>query len=318
MPDLVGGAVRSAMRRLCRKQGRSAAVIAHRGRFHCDWRLDMVAARGRRRGCCGGKRYHERGSQGSGVWQAMVAGLAAGILALCLSQSALAQTAPRPSKPDEAAHKPATQKGLTQTPATQGAVPKPPAAAQPGRPPDLVYGAFQRGYFLTAFALATNRVTNAADAKAMTLLGELYANGLGVAQDDQRAAEWYRLAAARGDSNAMFALPNFCGSPRRAAAPMRNMRSARFTKRAAACRRTCIRPFSYGTKPRSPTMSMHRWNMPSRSITATGSRPIRKRPPRYSAKLRSAAVRSLRTGWHGFWQVAAAPRSISPRRRSGT
>src|SRR5215467_4307420 len=209
MPDLVGGAVRSAMRRLCRKQGRSAAVIAHRGRFHCAWRLDMVAARGRRRGCCGGKRYHERGSQVSWVWQAMVAGLAAGILALCLSQSALAQTAPRPSKPDEAAHKPATQKGLTQTPATQGAVPKPPAAAQPGRPPDLVYGAFQRGYFLTAFALATNRVTNAADAKAMTLLGELYANGLGVAQDDQRAAEWYRLAAARSDSNAMFALAIF-------------------------------------------------------------------------------------------------------------
>src|SRR6516162_4346108 len=186
MPDLVGGTVRSAMRRLCRKQGRSAAVIAHRGRFHCAGRLDMVAARGRRRGCCGGKRYHERGSQVSWVWQAMVAGLAAGILALCLSQSALAQTAPRPSKPDEAAHKPATQKGLTQTPATQGAVPKPSAAAQPGRPPDLVYGAFQRGYFLTAFALATNRVTNAADAKAMTLLGELYANGLGVAQDDQR------------------------------------------------------------------------------------------------------------------------------------
>src|SRR5262249_6273356 len=164
------------MRRLCRKQGRSAAVIAHRRRFHCAWRLDMVAARGRRRGCCGGKRYHERGSQVSWVWQAMVAG----ILALCLSQSALAQTAPRPSKPDDAEPKPATQKGLTQKPATQSAVPKPPAAAQPGRPPDLVYGAFQRGYFLTAFALATNRVTNAADAKAMTLLGELYANGLGV------------------------------------------------------------------------------------------------------------------------------------------
>src|SRR5262249_3908986 len=194
-----------AMRRLCRKQGRSAPVIAHRRRFHCAWRLDMVAARARRRGCCGSKRYHERGSQVSWVWQAMVAGMAAGILAVCSRHSALAPSAPRPSKPDEAAHKPATQKALTQKPATQGAAPKPTAAAQPGRPPDLVYGAFQRGYFLTAFALATNRVTDAADPKAMTLLGELYANGLGVAQDDQRAAEWYRLAAARGDSNAMFA-----------------------------------------------------------------------------------------------------------------
>ncbi len=33
----------------------------------------------------------------------------------------------------------------------------------------------------------------------MTLLGELYANGLGVPQDDKKAAEWYKLAAARGD-----------------------------------------------------------------------------------------------------------------------
>src|SRR6516225_1033383 len=214
MPDLVGGTVRSAMRRLCRKQGRSAAVIAHRGRFHCAWRLDMVAARGRRRGCCGGKRYHERGSQVSWVWQAMVAGLAAGILALCLSQSALAQTAPRPSKPDEAAHKPATQKGLTQTPATQGAVPKPPAAAQPGRPPDLVYGAFQRGYFLTAFALATNRVTNAADANlghpiAAYDLALLYIEGQMFPQDLARAAEFLRIAAAGGSPDAQYALGTF-------------------------------------------------------------------------------------------------------------
>src|SRR5262249_58218267 len=142
------------MRRLCRKQGRSRAVIAHGRRFHSAWRLDMVAARGRRRGCCGGKRNHDRGSHVSWVWQSMVAGRGGGILALCLSQSALAQTVPRPSKPDEAAHKPATPKTLTQKPAMQGGAPKPTTAAQPEHPPDLVYGAFQRGYFLTAFALA--------------------------------------------------------------------------------------------------------------------------------------------------------------------
>jgi TPR repeat protein len=41
------------------------------------------------------------------------------------------------------------------------------------------------------------------DARAMTLLGELYSNGLGVPLDDAKAAQWYRLAVDRG---AMFAL----------------------------------------------------------------------------------------------------------------
>jgi len=40
----------------------------------------------------------------------------------------------------------------------------------------------------------------------MALLGELYANGLGVERDDKKAAEWYRLAADRGDREAMFSL----------------------------------------------------------------------------------------------------------------
>ena len=43
----------------------------------------------------------------------------------------------------------------------------------------------------------------------MTLLGELYANGLGVPQNDKKAAEWYKLAADRGDREAMFALAMF-------------------------------------------------------------------------------------------------------------
>lgn len=72
--------------------------------------------------------------------------------------------------------------------------------------PDLAYGAFQRGEFLTAFDYATKRVTDKSDPVAMTLLGELYAQGLGIKQDYGKAAEWYRLAAARGDRNAIFAL----------------------------------------------------------------------------------------------------------------
>jgi len=125
-----------------------------------------------------------------------MATIAAALLALALNQSAFAQS----GAPRSPAAKP-----------NRGAAPgeKTAPAAPAGPPPDMAYGAFQRGYFITAFSLATDRVTNDADPKAMTLLGELYAEGLGVPQDDRRAAEWYGLAAARGDSNAMFALAMF-------------------------------------------------------------------------------------------------------------
>jgi TPR repeat protein len=72
-------------------------------------------------------------------------------------------------------------------------------------PPDYAYGAFQRGWFLTAFARALERATEG-DAAAQTLLGELLARGLGVKQDVAAAADWYGLAAAAGDPEAQFAL----------------------------------------------------------------------------------------------------------------
>ena len=75
---------------------------------------------------------------------------------------------------------------------------------------DAAYGAYQRGLFMTAFLRATDRLErDPEDAAAMTLLGELHAQGLGIAQDFVRAAEWYRLAARHGDSHAMFALGTF-------------------------------------------------------------------------------------------------------------
>jgi uncharacterized protein len=86
---------------------------------------------------------------------------------------------------------------------------KPTLTASSSTKPDLAFGAFQRGYYITAFELATQRAANKDDPKSMTLLGELYANGLGVPQDDKKAEEWYKLAAARGDANAMFALAMF-------------------------------------------------------------------------------------------------------------
>ncbi|WP_137043495.1 tetratricopeptide repeat protein [Pseudolabrys sp. FHR47] len=73
---------------------------------------------------------------------------------------------------------------------------------------DVAYGAYQRGYFLTAFNEASRRAQQN-DAAAMTLLGELYANGLGVGRDDVKAAQWYKMAAAQGNRDALFALAMF-------------------------------------------------------------------------------------------------------------
>jgi hypothetical protein len=71
---------------------------------------------------------------------------------------------------------------------------------------DLAYGAYQRGLFLTAFSLATRAVEERGDVKAMALLGVLYSEGFGVPRDDAKAAQWFTLAAGRGDREAMFAL----------------------------------------------------------------------------------------------------------------
>jgi TPR repeat protein len=97
------------------------------------------------------------------------------------------------------------------TTATPGAEPAPglrpatnPAAAENA---DLAYGAYQRGLFLTAFKEASARLERRPDdAAAMTLIGELHQQGLGLREDPARAAEWFRLAANLGDEHAMFSL----------------------------------------------------------------------------------------------------------------
>ena len=76
-----------------------------------------------------------------------------------------------------------------------------------GRNADLAYGAYQRGRYNTAFREATKRIdADPKDGPALTLVGELYNQGLGVKQDPKRALEWYRLAAAQGDAHAMASL----------------------------------------------------------------------------------------------------------------
>jgi TPR repeat protein len=112
---------------------------------------------------------------------------------------------PEPKKPE--ASKPEAKPSVAKKPSS----PAEPSAAQ--TPPtasnanvDMVYGAFQRGFYKTAFDLASKRVRENNDPKAMTMLGELYANQLGIKRDYAKAAEWYKRAADAGDREAMFAL----------------------------------------------------------------------------------------------------------------
>lgn len=72
---------------------------------------------------------------------------------------------------------------------------------------DIAYGAFQRGYYATAMREAMKRIdTNSRDAAAMTIVAEVFKEGLGVKRDPEEAARWYKLAADRGDRQATFAL----------------------------------------------------------------------------------------------------------------
>ena len=49
-------------------------------------------------------------------------------------------------------------------------------------------------------------LAEAGDARAQFALGLLYDNGEGLAQDDQRALEWYRASAAQGYAKAQYNL----------------------------------------------------------------------------------------------------------------
>lgn len=116
--------------------------------------------------------------------------LAAAVVALLAGGTGLAQGVLRPQAPE----RPAGAVEIPNLPAPRGNV-------------DLAYGAYQRGLYTTALREATARVErDANDAAALTLLGELYVQGLGVPRDYRKAADWYRLATARGNAAAAFAL----------------------------------------------------------------------------------------------------------------
>src|SRR6478672_7170655 len=70
------------------------------------------------------------------------------------------------------------------------------------------YTAYSQGQYMTARKLAETEAAQGSK-EAYTLLGEIYAEGLGVAQDDKKAADAYRKGADLGDANAQFSLGTF-------------------------------------------------------------------------------------------------------------
>lgn len=120
----------------------------------------------------------------------------AALALLLLPQSALAQGdalplvpfAPGPSSPASP---------LLPAPTLRGAPSELPATS------DAAFGAYQRGYYLSALRIA-EPLAHLGDAAAQTLMGELYLRGLGVKRNDEEAARWYRLASEAGVSEAQF------------------------------------------------------------------------------------------------------------------
>lgn len=99
------------------------------------------------------------------------------------------------------------QADLPALPAPGKEAPADSAPSYSARPPDAAFAAYQRGAYITAIKSAIARIDlNPNDAAAMTLLGALYADGLGAPQDLKSAGVWFRRAHERGDVNATFAL----------------------------------------------------------------------------------------------------------------
>jgi len=137
-------------------------------------------------------------------------------MVVALTTGAIGLSAAVAASPDEAAN-PFLPK--PPDPFKQQAIPLPPApspkdaAAQADKlsagrkalTEDDVYAAYQRGFFIEAFALATDRAGKG-DPQAMTMVGHLYQTGQGIRQDVARAAEWFQLGADHGDREAQLAL----------------------------------------------------------------------------------------------------------------
>lgn len=148
-------------------------------------------------------------------FQAISVGLAIGLLA---STPTLAETGASSWVQRTIPHRPAAPRPITGTQrrSVKG-LPSPTAPRQPLRSKtplgktlvtptgdNAAYIAFDQGQYITALKLAEKQAKKN-DPQAHTLLGRLYAEGLGVPRNELTAAKWYRRGAELGDVEAMFA-----------------------------------------------------------------------------------------------------------------
>ncbi len=73
---------------------------------------------------------------------------------------------------------------------------------------DAAYEAFDQGKYLTALSIAAKQAKQG-DAVAHTLVARIHAEGLGVPQNTQLAAQWYARGAELGDPEAALGLGTF-------------------------------------------------------------------------------------------------------------
>lgn len=139
------------------------------------------------------------------------AGLA--VAALLIASGAQAAKATAPAAPPAVAGPtaPSTTAAPSQPPILTPSIAEPPPGATDAevrsRDADPAYGAYQRGFYRTALNDAQKRLAADPDnAASLTLLGQLYTEGVAVKRDLSRASDYFRRAAARGDANAAFSL----------------------------------------------------------------------------------------------------------------
>ena len=87
----------------------------------------------------------------------------------------------------------------TPPPKTTSTHVKTPAPAE-----DAAYEAFDKGLYLTALDLGL-KAAERGEPQAHTLVGRIYGEGLGIAQNAPLAAQWFARGAQLGDPEAMFA-----------------------------------------------------------------------------------------------------------------
>lgn len=118
-------------------------------------------------------------------------------LALCAAPALAQKIAPAFVAPSLRPSLPAPDSATT--------LPAGPGPAAEG--PDAPFAAYQRGYHRTAFTEAMKRLrADPDDAAAMAMMGQLYLDGVAVRINEDEAARWFALSAARGYAPAQFAL----------------------------------------------------------------------------------------------------------------